>query len=604
MTEDTIDSLRYSVRAVMPTLSAQIPSESIFTDDIAAAYHRQLVELNSRLFPTVRDEDRGTDRDPYVRQSRVRQLPRPTITYIGTPRQEDRHMSDEITEMVRALPEPISEVKEPTKMTKDTMTIGAIAFNSSYLGRGKTELEKAEIKKQATFILSRAKLLGFDAKDLNWKLVKEPNEDSFIKDIGVLMTTLVKLADEIKVKACETFLWRTKNLDLEKVKELGIRQEQSKLSTLKTTFNEMSDTSNDLMKDYFAIISEMRKIRKSMDNQEKAIASYDSSTFLSKINSNNSPFTLIEIKDNKLFYITKQPLIIKNINKSAGIHEEVNLGYFCMVIEETYLRVYAVKDNISARGYFHPHISNTQVCLGNALDIVTTALIDRDYERLCCVMWDLLSVYNPESPYMRLEYFIKGEKYDRGENSALMSAHQLDFSMTEEQHKEMLRTIGLFPIGCFVEVIKNCNGENGRIFTKGAVLKIKQISNNKIYFLNYSGSPITFSYNIENLRCIAKNDSELLERTFIIPENSPYAPTFGTNKLLKLFRVSESLSETSGVIVYMINSLEDCNDHDSEDFEESYTNRIVFNTNRLTMIEKDSEHEYIAKGYTKNYYEE
>lgn len=102
--------------------------------------------------------------------------------------------------------------------------------------------------------------------------------------------------------------------------------------------------------------------------------------------------------------------IEKNINMS------VNLGVFAVRIHFNNLdvEVMAFQHNIKSNGYYHPHISNSRLCWGNVANAYALARKNYDIKTILDCVKNLLSNYNPDSPYERLDRFdaiVNKEKY-------------------------------------------------------------------------------------------------------------------------------------------------------------------------------------------------
>lgn len=70
------------------------------------------------------------------------------------------------------------------------------------------------------------------------------------------------------------------------------------------------------------------------------------------------------------------------------------------------VRVVCTLDGVSQSGlssYPHPHISGTNPCLGNASELLSKMMAEKDYVGIIVVMTEFLVSYNHENPYVKLK---------------------------------------------------------------------------------------------------------------------------------------------------------------------------------------------------------
>lgn len=113
------------------------------------------------------------------------------------------------------------------------------------------------------------------------------------------------------------------------------------------------------------------------------------------------------LTDKKLTFKTKKDVFASHTNKSAGVDVTVNFGLFqCDIyIETAALRVLPVGNNINVNGYYHPHISDSYVCWGNAKDMVNRDLPKMKLSSVLEALAIILTQYNAASPYISIEQF-------------------------------------------------------------------------------------------------------------------------------------------------------------------------------------------------------
>lgn len=79
-------------------------------------------------------------------------------------------------------------------------------------------------------------------------------------------------------------------------------------------------------------------------------------------------------------------------------------------VENYNIRVEQYLNNITCRGFIHPHVSDGSVCWGNASDARTKAQQSMDANKLLTLLREVLTKYNASSPYVSYETFLMQDK--------------------------------------------------------------------------------------------------------------------------------------------------------------------------------------------------
>jgi hypothetical protein len=112
----------------------------------------------------------------------------------------------------------------------------------------------------------------------------------------------------------------------------------------------------------------------------------------------------------KMFFITAQPLHLTYVNKAQGVDIQVNLGLIAVWFRPSD-GCFAVdfdrcEDLQWANGYMHPHVDGGgDICLGTAGEMAARAAGNGNITQLMAIIQQILTEYNPESPYERIASF-------------------------------------------------------------------------------------------------------------------------------------------------------------------------------------------------------
>ena len=158
------------------------------------------------------------------------------------------------------------------------------------------------------------------------------------------------------------------------------------------------------------------------------------SDMLKKIQEENK-FIILSIEDTKFTFTNTENIVCTYKNDAAGIDLRVDLGKFLFSIKaDTFsLSIDEYKDNTTVHGRVHPHISSSDLCLGNMSEIFTEASDKRDLLGILNTTYAILTTYNNDDPYDPLyKYAIKsGQVQPNGE---IMGEDSGDGSVCVETH--------------------------------------------------------------------------------------------------------------------------------------------------------------------------
>lgn len=106
--------------------------------------------------------------------------------------------------------------------------------------------------------------------------------------------------------------------------------------------------------------------------------------------------------------VTKNDIVLKRVNKAAGINIEVNLGRFkAHVYANTnnfIPKVYEYKNNVKIGAKPHPHVAGGALCWGNIAEMVANANAKQDMYQVLRLVQELLLSYHDRNPFVPLEH--------------------------------------------------------------------------------------------------------------------------------------------------------------------------------------------------------
>lgn len=139
-------------------------------------------------------------------------------------------------------------------------------------------------------------------------------------------------------------------------------------------------------------------------------------------------------------FITKQPIVLTYKNTAQSIDITYEVGRICIVYypQDGYCGV-----NISHsegvryfNGHIHPHVGGDgDICFGTAGDMATRAMAECNLVRLCAIVQQTLTEYNPDSPYVALQDFNVLDELGR-DSLRDDDPEYLDFTGQEPQEEE------------------------------------------------------------------------------------------------------------------------------------------------------------------------
>lgn len=115
----------------------------------------------------------------------------------------------------------------------------------------------------------------------------------------------------------------------------------------------------------------------------------------------------VDASNNKVLFLS-QPVILRYKREAQGIDYCVNMGRYMLhwTMGRADVRIYGDEGTADVQGTTHPHIMNSgTVCWGSAGSTISKALVHQDIYTILDVAQAILHVYNPDSPYTRLEEF-------------------------------------------------------------------------------------------------------------------------------------------------------------------------------------------------------
>ena len=118
-------------------------------------------------------------------------------------------------------------------------------------------------------------------------------------------------------------------------------------------------------------------------------------------------FTISSVGSDKITFKTRD-IICSFIDKDIGMDLRVPMGKYRiqMYYRDLSLRVLTEDNNLNVSGYYHPHVDTYGApCYGNIKNAISAMRINYDIKGILLGVQQLLSNYNPESPYEKLINF-------------------------------------------------------------------------------------------------------------------------------------------------------------------------------------------------------
>lgn len=180
--------------------------------------------------------------------------------------------------------------------------------------------------------------------------------------------------------------------------------------TIKRLMNEIDQYQNTISskyREYFSAKAKFESINKNED-----------ATFSKAVNDilSEGYYTLKCITNSNIEFLTPS-IICSYIDQEKNINMSVNLGEFYIRIwfADLGVDVMPFVGNIKSGGYYHPHLSSNRLCWGNVANTYNLARKNYDIKSVLECVKHLLSNYNPDSPYERLDRFdmlVNKNKYE------------------------------------------------------------------------------------------------------------------------------------------------------------------------------------------------
>lgn len=121
----------------------------------------------------------------------------------------------------------------------------------------------------------------------------------------------------------------------------------------------------------------------------------------------------VGIDNNCLVWVTINPVILTEVNNSAGLSIKQNMGYYMakVRIQDSNIELHPYKDNISYDGHTHPYTSGGGICWGNTYNFAMQAQRNKDISGLLAVTASVISTYSSDGgPHARLADFVENGK--------------------------------------------------------------------------------------------------------------------------------------------------------------------------------------------------
>ena len=118
-------------------------------------------------------------------------------------------------------------------------------------------------------------------------------------------------------------------------------------------------------------------------------------------------FTIASVGSDRIAFRTRD-IICSFIDKDIGMDLRVPMGKYKIVLfyKDLSVKVLTEANNLNANGYYHPHVDNYGVpCYGNIKNAINSMRTNYDIKGILLGVQQLLSNYNPESPYEKLLVF-------------------------------------------------------------------------------------------------------------------------------------------------------------------------------------------------------
>lgn len=118
-------------------------------------------------------------------------------------------------------------------------------------------------------------------------------------------------------------------------------------------------------------------------------------------------FTIVSVGSDKITFRTRD-IICSFIDKDIGMDLRVPMGKYRVVLfyRELSVRILQEANTIDSNGYYHPHVDNIGIpCFGNIKSAINKMRTEYNIKGILLGVQQLLSNYNPESPYEKLLAF-------------------------------------------------------------------------------------------------------------------------------------------------------------------------------------------------------
>jgi hypothetical protein len=255
----------------------------------------------------------------------------------------------------------------------------------------------------------------FDHHELNKSAIKRANVEELIKMEKRLKTYHQKyfipalqraeLSTKHEINSLTNDLDRREKHLMKLNQELAVYKKDKDTASVKYTLQDIASIQKNL--ELYKLSLENNK--KGLDNIQKLLEFEGFLQALVKVTLGGF-WKLIDMKKDKLLFITTNDVILFNKNKKSGLNVQLNFGILCC---EFNLLQFAPEitpfiNNIKSGGNIHPYCNQRgSVCMGNAWQAYENHRTARDLNGCMALLANIMSAYSDAGgPHKPLSYFI------------------------------------------------------------------------------------------------------------------------------------------------------------------------------------------------------
>lgn len=112
--------------------------------------------------------------------------------------------------------------------------------------------------------------------------------------------------------------------------------------------------------------------------------------------------------DDRVKFVTRNDVVLKQVNKMAGVDIQVNMGKFVASVDmhSLFIVVLMHENNLVRDSFFHPHVHRSgEVCWGDGVTAVDRLTREANLVGLMDLLASNLTNYNDKNPYVSLYHF-------------------------------------------------------------------------------------------------------------------------------------------------------------------------------------------------------